>query len=65
MKPYWCKVFGLGFGFEFTRIVSNDMKQEWTECSGKLYLGPLLLNFSFPITRRQPHRLYGNPSGPR
>ena len=50
---YWCKVWGLGFGVENPmRVLYGDgiAEARWVLC-GKLYLGPLLVNFFVPLMK--------------
>ena len=52
-KLYWCKVWGLGFGVENPmRVLYGDgiAEARWVLC-GKLYLGPLLVNFFVPLMK--------------
>lgn len=50
---HWCQVYGLGIAWD-TSGIDRYVPAPWAtrrECDVKVFLGPLLITFSFPITK--------------
>lgn len=50
---HWRKVYGLGFACDFGGV-DRYFPAPWAtrrECNVKIYLGPLLICFGFPVSR--------------
>jgi hypothetical protein len=54
-NKHWRVVWGLGIAGETCSCVSDDFKRRCTVLSAKLFIGPLMLTFMFPVTRIKPN----------
>lgn len=52
MHFHWLRVYGLGFAVEFVATAHDSTPTCLVrrEVAGKVYIGPLLVNFLFPVT---------------
>lgn len=51
MKLHFCKVFGLGFAFELSHVMSDDLDWVRREFNWRIYLGLMHVSGSWPVTK--------------